>query len=114
MDLMRHILAATDQGSFFLPQSTSNLARDVDWAWNIILWTCTLFFCIVVGAMTIFVIKYRRRSPNDATSEITHNTPLEIAWTFIPLAIVIMFFYVGFKGFANYDNPQSNCSVVSV
>ena len=97
-----------------MPIPASNLAADVDWAWTFILWTTTIFFFIVVGAMTIFVIKYRRRTPNDVTSEITHNTPLEIAWTAIPLVIVIGFFFVGFKGFLNYDTPLGNSIPVDV
>ena len=101
ISLLPHILASDK--TFWLPKGASNLADPVDWAWNVILYTTGLFFCIVVGAMTFFVIKYRRRTPNDATSEITHNTPLEIAWTFIPLILVMMFFWVGFKGFLLYD-----------
>jgi cytochrome c oxidase subunit II len=112
ISLLPHILASDK--TFWLPKGASNLAPDVDWAWNIILYVTGLFFCIVVGAMTFFVIKYRRRTANDATSEITHNTPLEIAWTFIPLVLVIMFFWVGFKGFLLYDTPRSNCVVVDV
>ncbi|HUO08623.1 MAG TPA: cytochrome c oxidase subunit II [Phycisphaerae bacterium] len=97
-----------------MPPPASNLAADVDWAWTFILVVTTIFFCIVVGAMTLFVFKYRRRTPNDKTSEITHNTPLEIAWTAIPLAIVIGFFFVGFKGFLNYDTPLGNSVAVDV
>jgi cytochrome c oxidase subunit 2 len=97
-----------------LPIPASNLAKDVDWAWNFILVVTTIFFVIVVGAMFIFVVKYRRRTPNDKTSEVTHNTPLEIAWTTIPLVIVMGFFYIGFKGFLNYDTPLSNAIPVDV
>ncbi len=94
---------------FWLPKAASNLAPDVDQAWNLILYVTGAFFCIVVGAMTFFVFKFRRKTPNDVTSTITHNTPLEIAWTFIPLVIVIAFFFVGFRGFLNYDTPASDC-----
>lgn len=99
-----HVLA-----DFWLPEQASNLAKDVDWAWNVILWVTGAFFCIVVGAMTFFIFKYKRRTPNDQTSHITHNTPLEIVWTIVPLILVIMFFFVGFKGFINYDTPASDC-----
>jgi cytochrome c oxidase subunit 2 len=100
--------------TFLLPQQASNLAKDVDWAWNVILWTTTFFFLIVVGAMTYFVIRYRRRSHTDQTSTITHNTPLEIVWTVVPLVLVIAFFFVGFKGFINFDNPRSDAVVIDV
>jgi cytochrome c oxidase subunit 2 len=107
-------LLAETSSTFLLPRQASNLAVDVDWAWNIILWVTGFFFCVVVFAMTFFVIKYRRRTPNDATSEITHNTPLEVVWTVIPLILVMGFFFVGFKGFINYDTPASQSTVIDV
>src|SRR3954463_10332134 len=114
MNLFR-ILAANDSwGSWLLPRPASNLASDVDWAWNVILGISTFFFAIIVIAMIIFLIKYRRRTPNDQTSEITHNTPLEIIWTVVPLILVIAIFFVGFHGFLNYDTPPSNAKVVDV
>ena len=69
------------------------------------------FFCLVVGLMVFFVIRFRRRTPNDATSQVTHNTPLEIVWTASRWLLVIAFFYLGFKGFVNYDTPRSDCAV---
>ena len=45
------ILAAQNAiDRFFLPHPASNLAKDVDWAWNFILGITTFFFVIVVGA----------------------------------------------------------------
>jgi cytochrome c oxidase subunit 2 len=111
---MNLLLQLADTSTFLLPTSASNLAKGVDWAWNIVLLITTIFFIIVVGAMFLFILKYRRRTPNDVTSEITHNTPLEIAWTSIPLVILLGIFYVGFKGFLNYDTPMSNSTPIEV
>lgn len=113
MNVLTHILATTPQ-TFWLPRGTSNLATDVDWAWHIILYTTGFFFCVVIGAMTFFILRFRRRTPTDVTSTVTHNTPLEITWTFVPLVIVLIFFYIGFKGFLNYDTPRSDSAIVDV
>ena len=99
---------------FLLPHGASNLAPGVDRTWLLVLSVTGFFFCLVVAVMTVFVIRYRRRTPNDVTSNITHNTPLEILWTGIPLALVLVFFYLGFKGFLNYNTPQSDCLVIDV
>jgi len=99
---------------YMLPRGASNLAHDFDRAWLLVLCITGFFFCIVVSVMTFFVIRYRRRTPHDITSKITHNTPLEILWTGIPLALVLAFFYIGFKGFLNYDTPQSDCVVIDL
>ncbi len=105
-------LAQTD--TFFLPPQASNLSHDVDWAWNVVLGVTGFFFVLVVVVMLLFVLKYRRRTPNDATPEITHNTPLEIIWTVVPVVILICFFFIGFKGYLNYDTPPTNAVVVDV
>jgi cytochrome c oxidase subunit II len=104
-----HVLA-----DYLLPRGASNLAGEVNRTWAFLLLVTGFFFCLVVGLMVYFVIRYRRRTPNDATSQVTHNTPLEIAWTGIPLILVLAFFYVGFKGFVNYDTPRSDCVIVDV
>src|ERR1035437_3184670 len=111
-----YILAAqTPIDKFFLPSSSSNLSHDFDWAWNFVLGVTTFFFLVVISAMTFFVIKYRRKGPGqDATSTVTHNTPLEIMWTGIPLVLVIFIFYIGFKGFINYDTPRADCRPITV
>lgn len=99
---------------FLLPDPASNLAGDVHGTWKLVVLVTGFFFCVVVGAMAYFVIRYRRRTPNDVTSPITHNTTLEIVWTGIPLLLVIGFFYVGFKGFMNYDTPPVQSTIVDV
>ncbi len=99
---------------YMLPQGGSNLTDDVQRTWLLVLFVTGFFFCIVVGVMTFFVIRYRRRTPHDVTSQVTHNTRLEILWTGIPLLLVIAFFYIGFKGFLNYDTPRSDCVVIDV
>jgi cytochrome c oxidase subunit II len=101
-------------GEWLLPDRASNLADEVGRTWMLVVAVTGLFFCIVVGAMTVFVIRYRRRGPNDVTSKVTHNTPLEIVWSVVPLALVIGFFYIGFKGFLNYDTPRSDSLVIEV
>ncbi|HVX57557.1 MAG TPA: hypothetical protein VHA37_07540, partial [Candidatus Saccharimonadales bacterium] len=69
-----NLLAQTE--TFFLPTQGANLSYQYDWAWNVVLGITGFFFCLVVLIMLVFIFKYRRRTPNDATPEITHNTPL--------------------------------------
>jgi cytochrome c oxidase subunit II len=99
---------------YMLPKGASNMAPDVDRTWLVVLIVTGIFFCIVVGAMTLFAVRYRRRGPKDLTSSVTHNTPLELVWTGIPLGIVLVFFYMGFRGYLDYDTPRSDCLIVDV
>jgi cytochrome c oxidase subunit 2 len=114
MTALGHILAEGGGASFWLPKSASNLSTGVDWTFNLVLYTSIFFFCVIVTTMIIFVIRFRRRTPNDRTPLITHNTPLEMVWTGIPLILVVLFFYLGFKGFINYDTAASDAYVIDV
>lgn len=101
-------------GSYWLPKASSTLAPNVDNAWNIVMWVCVFFFVLVIGTMLVFMVKYRRRSENDVTSNIDHSTKLEIAWTAIPLLIVMGLFFVGLSGFMSAAVAPSDSYEIQV
>jgi cytochrome c oxidase subunit 2 len=74
-------------GTGFQPAATE-LARDLQWldgAINVIIIAITLF---VVALLAFVIVRYNRRSnPNPA--KFTHNTPIEIAWTIVPILILV-------------------------
>jgi cytochrome c oxidase subunit 2 len=74
-------------GTGFQPAATE-LARDLQWldgAINVIIIAITLF---VVALLAYVIVRYNRRSnPNPA--KFTHNTPIEIAWTIVPILILV-------------------------
>ena len=43
----------------------------------------------VVGLLAYVVIKFNRKA-NPEPSTVTHNTPLEVAWTLVPVLILIV------------------------
>jgi cytochrome c oxidase subunit II len=88
--------------TFGLPGAYSTEAPKIDFLYEAITWISIFFFLLNVGVMVWFMYKYRRRSNTEfATSDVTHNTPLELTWTIIPLLLVIAMFYVGLEGFLN-------------
>jgi len=96
---------------FWQPISASNFAEEIDWLYHVILWVTSLTVIGVVGAMTLFVIKYRVTSRKDAGvagSQVDHNTPLEITWSVVPLAFFIPIFVWGFQGFADMHTPPKD------
>jgi len=84
-------------GTLIMPPAGSTIAGEVDWLFYLILYISIFFFVLVVGAAAYFSIKYRRRGDIAPTSQKDHNLKLEIAWTVIPLAIVIILFFLGFS-----------------
>jgi cytochrome c oxidase subunit II len=84
-------------GTFILPPQSSTIASQVDSLFYFILGVSVFFFVIVIGAATIFIIKYRLRGLAVPTPQSDHNTTLEILWTGIPIIIVILIFAYGFR-----------------
>jgi cytochrome c oxidase subunit 2 len=103
-----------DGGSFWMPPQVSTVAHGVDWLFHFILGISIFFFLLIVIVMVVFVLKYRRREGQEAQQSPSHNMALEITWTAIPLALVIVIFVVGFKGFLDMATPPANAYEVLV
>jgi cytochrome c oxidase subunit 2 len=102
------------QRSFWLETPASTGAQSHDLVFYALLYTMAFFFFLVIGVMLLFVVLYRRRKgqyPKDAP---THNALLEIAWTVIPLIIVLAFFVVGLKYYVEMETPPVGADVVDV
>ena len=74
----------------------ATFAADIDQAFWIHIWVSLGLFLSVVVPMVYFAWKYRAdKVDNKDIGNMTHNVPLEIVWTVIPVAILMMFFYYG-------------------
>jgi len=103
-----------DGGSFWMPPKISTVAHNVDSLFNLILGISVFFFLLIVVVMVYFVIRYRRREGVDAESSPSHNTALELTWTIIPLVLVVIIFFFGFRGYLDMATPPANAYEVLV
>jgi len=75
------------EGMGFQPASTE-LARDLQWldgTINVIIIAIVVFVTLLLIAV---MLRFNRRA-NPTPARFTHNTPLEIAWTLIPVLILV-------------------------
>ena len=79
-----------------MPAGGTEWAERVDWLNNWSTNFAVLCTVLIVGVMLYFAIKYRRKTDNDKTPAIAHNTVLEVVWTVIPTLVVIYVFAAGF------------------
>lgn len=79
----------------FMPTQGTEIARQIDNLYIFLLITSFIACVIVIGGMVYFVFKYKRRTNNDKTAYISHNTFLEFLWSFIPLVIFLAVFAWG-------------------
>ncbi|WGH79899.1 cytochrome c oxidase subunit II [Jannaschia ovalis] len=74
-------------GIGFQPAATS-LARDIHWLDGLLLVMITIIVLFVTGLIAWVIVKYNRRS-NDDPAQFTHNSPLEVTWTLVPILILV-------------------------
>lgn len=75
------------RGTGFQPAATE-LASDIHWLDGMLNVVMAIICLFVVMLLAIVVVRYNRRSnPNPAS--FTHNTPVEVAWTIVPVVILV-------------------------
>jgi len=75
-----------------------SVADTTDKTLMFILGVDVFFLALIVVLMLFFVFKYSR-TKNKAPAQIEGSWALEIIWTIIPTIIVMVMFYVGWKGY---------------
>ncbi len=81
--------------SSFTPAAGTEIAVKWDNLYGFLLISSLIGCLILIGGMIYFVVKYKRKSDNDVTPYISHNTALEFLWSFIPLVIFLAIFAWG-------------------
>ena len=74
-------------GIGFQPAATK-LARDLQWLDGMVLIIITAITVFVLGLLAYVIFRYNRRA-NPVPETFTHNSPVEVAWTVIPIVILV-------------------------
>ena len=77
----------TQSGTGFQPAVTE-LARDLQWLDGLLLIIITAISLFVVFLLGYVIFKFNRKA-NPEPSSFTHNTPVEVAWTVVPIVILV-------------------------
>lgn len=75
-------------GIGFQPAATE-LARDLQWLDGMLLVIITII-CIFVAGLMVYCFARFNRKANPTPKAFTHNTPIEVAWTIGPIAILVL------------------------
>jgi len=95
-----------------LIEGASNLAAGVDRALIFIFVVAGIFIVGITAFMIWTVIKYNRKK-NRPARQFTGNTTAEIIWTVVPLILVMVMFYIGWKGFAPMRKPPADAMQIT-
>ncbi|NQY73687.1 MAG: cytochrome c oxidase subunit II [Candidatus Margulisbacteria bacterium] len=104
-----------DNGNFWFPEAVSTFATNVDTLYSFIMFLSYLFFGIIIAATIYFLVKYRKTPQHrKALKHITHNNLLEITWTVIPLFLLMVIFFWGFKDYLNMNIAPGDSQEIRV
>ncbi|MGA9091553.1 MAG: cytochrome c oxidase subunit II transmembrane domain-containing protein, partial [Bradyrhizobium sp.] len=71
-----------------LQQAATPVMENIIWFHNWLLWIITIITLFVLALLITVVVKFNARS-NPVPSRTTHNTLIEVAWTLIPVLILV-------------------------
>lgn len=98
-----------------MPVEASLQARSIDWMWNLELIAMSFLFALIVVPMFYSFVVFRRRKGDTTDAEhVEGNTTLEIAWTVVPLFLVLIFAYLGAINLAETVRADPNAMIVKV
>ncbi|MBL4810969.1 MAG: cytochrome c oxidase subunit II [Rhodobacteraceae bacterium] len=105
------IVGAPIPGGLNFQPAATELARELQWLDGMLLVIITIITLFVTGLLIYVIIRYNsKRNPEPA--RFSHNSPLEVAWTILP--IVILIFIGAFSLpvlFKQQEMPQADINI---
>ncbi|MCB1041996.1 MAG: cytochrome c oxidase subunit II [Acidobacteria bacterium] len=73
-------------------------------------------FCFIAcnAVLIYFMLRYRRKGPDDVTASIKGNHLLEAVWTIIPTIVVLIVFVYGVRVWGDMRKPPENAMTINV
>ena len=98
-----------------MPVEASMQATAIDWMWNLEVIAMSFLFALIVVPMGYSLVVFRRKKGDTTDAEhMEGNTKLEIAWTIVPLFIVMAYAYFGAVNLAETRRVDPEAMVVKV
>ncbi|MEN8840535.1 MAG: cytochrome c oxidase subunit II [Octadecabacter sp.] len=82
------IIGAPTPGALGFQPAVTELARDLQWLDGMLLVIITVISLFVTGLLAWVILRYNAKS-NPTPATFTHNSPLEVAWTIVPIVILV-------------------------
>ncbi|MCP9629225.1 cytochrome c oxidase subunit II [Rhodopseudomonas palustris] len=94
-----------------LQNAASPVMENIVWFHNFLLWLITAITLFVLALLVIVVVKFNAKS-NPIPSKTTHNTLIEVAWTIIPVMILVAVAVPSFRLlFFQLDVPKADLTI---
>lgn len=96
---------------YTLQEAATPVMENITWFHNFLLWLIIAITLFVLVLLVIVVIKFNAKA-NPVPSKTTHNTMIEVAWTLIPVLILVAVAVPSFRLlFLQLDIPKADLTV---
>src|SRR6201996_7231540 len=94
-----------------LQGSATQVMDHITWFHNVLLVIITIITLFVLGLLIAVMVKFNARA-NPTPSRTTHNTLIEVAWTLIPVLILVSIAVPSFRLlFLELDIPKADLTI---
>ena len=94
-----------------LQDASTPVMVDIVWFHDFLLWIISAIALFVLVLLAIVVLRFNARA-NPTPSRTTHNSLLEVAWTIVPVVILVAIAVPSFRLlFLELDNPKPDLTV---
>ncbi|MCK7540502.1 MAG: hypothetical protein MZV63_61225 [Marinilabiliales bacterium] len=102
----------SDKKDRLCSHGASNLAEGVDKAFLFIFIIAFIFIIGITAFMIWTVIHFSRKKGKEA-QQFAGSMKLEVLWTVVPLMLVMLMFWIGWKGFAPMRKVPADAMVIT-
>jgi cytochrome c oxidase subunit 2 len=96
---------------FRLQEAATPVMEQITWFHNVLFWLITIITLFVLVLLVMVVVKFNARA-NPVPSRTTHNTLIEVAWTLIPVLILVGIAVPSFRLlFLELDIPKADITI---
>ena len=94
-----------------MQDAVTPVAQGIQWMHDFVNWIIIAITVFVMLLMLVVVLRFNERA-NSQPSRITHNTLLEVAWTVVPVLILILIAIPSFKQlYYQYSFPKPELTI---
>jgi cytochrome c oxidase subunit 2 len=96
---------------YTLQEAATPVMENIIWFHNFLLWLITIITLFVLALLIIVMVKFNAKK-NPIPSKTTHNTLIEVAWTIIPVLILVGIAVPSFRLlFQELDIPKADLTI---
>src|SRR3954447_17390272 len=96
---------------YTLQEAATPVMENIIWFHNFLFWLITIITLFVLVLLVMVVVKFNAKA-NPVPSKTTHNTLIEVAWTLIPVLILVGIAVPSFRLlFLELDIPKADLTI---